>query len=206
MSVIFTSGIHGSAWMANKPIVHFRNLRLMDAMLQVWCAGNSTDIRFSINGLFAQCRGFDGVVGGRGGSGSILATHRNLIRILTLHCRGNVAVDFHVLSEGTGMCVTFLATSNPTIIRLITSVDMGMLFSVRAVCKSTITSVKLTLKRFLAYKKEIRTHINNVKQRTYITRQKGDKCVKLLWKKRSLAFRSISPKSTLPYEWLIWYL
>lgn len=155
VGVVFTPGIHRCPRVANKPVVHFWNFRWrMNVMIQMWCAGYGIDIRFSIDGLIAHCRGFGGVIRGRSGSVSALATHGHLVRVLALHRWGNIAMDLHVLPERTWMRVTFLTTPNPTIIRLITRVDMGMLFSVRAVCKSAITSVKLTLKRLFTYKRE----------------------------------------------------
>lgn len=75
-----------------------------------------------------------------------------VVGIFLFHARGDVPVDFHVLSEGTWVCVTFVTASNFAVVRLVTRVHVTVLLPVRAVCKSTITSIKLTLERLFTYK------------------------------------------------------
>lgn len=59
-----------------------------------------------------------------------------------------LAMELHVFSEGTWVCVTLLAPSDLAYVGLITGVHMRMLLSVAAVSKSPVAALELTFKGF----------------------------------------------------------
>ena len=91
-------------------------------------------------------RGRDGGVSrnGRGGGGCLIIT---ILTIILAH--SILPVYLHVFTERGRMGVGFIATSNLAVVRFIARVNMRVLFSITRVCKPSITSVELALKRFL---------------------------------------------------------
>lgn len=65
-------------------------------------------------------------------------------------CKPNAYL--HVLPEGTGMSVRLVAARYPTVVRLVRSVYVRVLFPVRTVGEPTVASFVLAFERFLAYK------------------------------------------------------
>lgn len=56
-------------------------------------------------------------------------------------------MHLHVFSQRAGMRVRFVTTSDFTVVRLVASVDVGMLFPVTAVGEPPVTAVKLAFER-----------------------------------------------------------
>ena len=67
--------------------------------------------------------------------------------------RGRLAVDFHVLPQGAGVCVCLVTAPYFAVVRLVTRVDVGVLLPVTTVGKFPVTTVKLTFERFLPWKR-----------------------------------------------------
>lgn len=70
--------------------------------------------------------------------------------------RRGLAVHFHVLPQRTRVCVGFVTATDFTIVRLVTGVDVRVLFPVAAVGKFSVTAVKLALERFLSLGNKIK--------------------------------------------------
>lgn len=59
-------------------------------------------------------------------------------------------MDLHVLPQGAGVRVRFIAASDFAVIRLVTGVDVGVFLSVTTIGKLPVAAIELAFKRLLS--------------------------------------------------------